>query len=132
MTRRLTWRLLFLAGLLAAALAGCADSRRSARAVPGGDPGLGREALAGYGCNACHAIPGVRTVGGLESNVGPPLDGYATRRYIAGSLANTDENLIRWIQNPQAIRPGSAMPDLGVSAADARNIAAYLYATDGR
>jgi cytochrome c len=127
-------RLLLLTGLLLGILAGagCTDTRRTNRAVAGGDPALGREALHSYGCTSCHAIPGERTVGGLNSYVGPPLDSFSTRRFIAGSLANTDENLISWITNPQAIRPGSAMPDLGVSEAEARHITAFLYSLDAR
>ncbi|HMQ31791.1 MAG TPA: c-type cytochrome [Chloroflexaceae bacterium] len=128
---RLIWwaRPLALAALLACAvaLASCGDGRRTARAVPGADLAAGREAIARHGCVSCHAVPGVRGVGGVDSHVGPPLDGYGARRYIAGTVANTDANLIRWIQNPQAIRPGSAMPDLGVGETDARNIAGYLY-----
>ena len=42
-------------------------------------------------------------------------------------LRNTPANLVRWIREPQAVVPGNAMPDMGVSEADARDIAAYLY-----
>jgi cytochrome c len=127
-------RLLLFSGLLLAilAVAGCSDGRRTTRAVAGGDPRLGREALHNYGCIACHAVPGERTVGGLNSSVGPSLDSFSTRSFVAGSLANTDENLISWIVNPQAIRPGSAMPNLGVSETDARHITAFLYSLDAR
>ncbi len=41
-------------------------------------------------------------------------------------LPNTPENLVRWIQQPEQIRPGTAMPNLGISEDDARDIAAYL------
>lgn len=92
-------------------------------AVPGGDPQQGRAAIGTYGCASCHVIPGVR---GANGTVGPPLNEYARRKYIAGALPNTPENLIAWIMNPQAIEPGTAMPYLGVSELDARNIAAYL------
>lgn len=131
---RLSWwgRLLTLAALLACAwlIASCGDARRTSRTVAGADLRAGREAVASYGCTSCHAVPGVRGVGGVESGVGPPLEGYAARRYIAGTVANTDENLIRWIQDPQTIRPGSAMPTIGVSESDARNIAGYLYSLE--
>jgi cytochrome c1 len=46
---------------------------------------------------------------------------------VAGKLPNTPDQLVRWIQQPQAVEPGTAMPDLGVSLAEARDIAAYLY-----
>ncbi len=92
--------------------------------VPGGDPTRGQGALLGYGCNSCHTIPGVS---GTTATVGPPLTQFALRNYVAGVLPNTPDNLIKWIQDPQSIDPGTAMPNLGVSADAARDIAAYLY-----
>jgi cytochrome c2 len=92
--------------------------------VPGGSPQRGALELRQYGCGACHAIPGVP---GARGAVGPPLAGFAGRAIVAGSLPNTPENLVRWIRDPQGIAPGTAMPNLGVSVADARDIAAYLY-----
>ena len=90
----------------------------------GGDPERGRAALVSYGCITCHTIPGVPGGDGL---VGPPLTNWADRVYVGGYLTNTPDHLIAWIQNPQAVAPGNAMPNLGVSDSDARNIAAYLY-----
>ncbi len=92
--------------------------------VPGGDPGRGQGALLGYGCESCHMIPGVS---GTRATVGPPLAQFAERHYIAGELPNRPENLIRWIMDPQSVDPGTAMPNLGVSEAAARDIASYLY-----
>jgi cytochrome c1 len=59
--------------------------------------------------------------------VGPPLTQFAMRAYIAGEVPNTERALIRWIMTPQSIEPGTAMPNLGVKEAQARDIAAYLY-----
>ena len=59
--------------------------------------------------------------------VGPPLDHFARRGFIAGQLPNTFDNLVRWIESPQSVEPGTAMPNLGVPEPLARNIAAYLY-----
>ena len=42
-------------------------------------------------------------------------------------LIITPENLIRWVIAPREVDPRTAMPDVGVSPADARDIAAYLY-----
>ena len=84
----------------------------------------GRRLIASYGCGACHTIPGVP---GADAAVGPPLDHFYQRSYIAGLLPNTEANLVQWIQDPQRIQPGNAMPNLGVSASDAAAIAAYLY-----
>ena len=77
-----------------------------------------------YGCGTCHVIPGVR---GARGHVGPPLTDFALRQYIAGAVPNEPAMLVRWIQNPQSIEPGTVMPPLGVNDADARHIAAYLY-----
>jgi cytochrome c2 len=90
----------------------------------GGDARRGAEAIRAYGCDACHTIPGIVTANAL---VGPPLDGWADRRYIAGKLPNEPELLVQWIRYPQAIEPGTAMPNLGVTEQDARDISAYLF-----
>ena len=45
---------------------------------------------------------------------------------IAGELANTPDNMVRWLRNPKSIDPLTAMPDLGVTERDARDMAAYL------
>jgi cytochrome c len=77
-----------------------------------------------YGCGTCHQIPGVPSATGL---VGPPLAKLKSRTYIGGVLTNTLDNLARWIHDPRAVSPKTAMPDVGVTEADARTIAAYLY-----
>lgn len=93
------------------AVRGAADARR------------GRMALQQYACVTCHEIPGVV---GAKNPVGPPLGGIATRKYLAGVLPNTPDNMIRWLRSPQQIDPQTAMPDLRVSERDARDIAAFL------
>jgi cytochrome c2 len=96
--------------------------------VPGGDAERGRQALQDYGCISCHTIPGVPDA---NAWVGPPLNRWADREYIAGSLTNDPENLIQWIRFPQEVEPGTAMPDLGVGVQDARDMSAYLYTLGG-
>jgi cytochrome c len=103
--------------------AGCAGA--PTRVVQGGDARRGPTAIVRYGCGACHVIPGVGSAVGM---VGPPLTAFSRRAYIAGELPNTADNLVTWITVPQAIEPGSAMPNLGVDDRSARDIAAYLYA----
>jgi len=88
-----------------------------------GDVERGRLALTQYACHACHTIPGVTS---SSPNVGPPLAGLAGRSLIAGRLANTPDNLVSWVRDPKAFKPLTAMPDMGVSEAHARDIAAYL------
>jgi cytochrome c len=106
------------------ALGGCASEAGVAEVIPGADPGRGEALMRAYGCPSCHTIPGVLDARGM---VGPPLTLWARRDFIAGALPNRPGNLIRWIMDPQAIEPGTVMPDLGVSETEARDIAAYLY-----
>ncbi len=128
----LRWLLLLLGlGILAAAAAiGVQQWQRQTQrqdlavAHTSGDPEAGRAALYRYGCGGCHRISGIP---GARGRVGPALDGLAQRAYIAGRLPNEPEDLIRWIRNPPGVDPQTAMPELGVEAADARDIAAYLY-----
>lgn len=111
--------------LLTGALAACGPKDLPPRVkATGGDPEGGKVALQQYACTGCHLIPGVV---GANSHVGPSLEGLAKRTYLAGALPNTPENLIRWLKEPQKIAPFSAMPDLGVKDAHARDMAAYLY-----
>ena len=114
--------------LLVVAVGGCGIDResadRTAARLTGGDPARGPAAFRAYGCQACHTLGGVP---GADAVVGPPLDGLAARAYIAGVLPNNGENLVRWIRDPQGVDGKTAMPDVGVSERDARDIAAYIY-----
>lgn len=87
------------------------------------DAARGRLALSQHACNACHVIPGVT---GPDTFVGPPLKDLAARKYIAGHLPNSDANLARWIRDPRQVNPQTAMPAMGVTESDARDMAAYL------
>jgi cytochrome c2 len=98
--------------------------RMHASIETGGDASRGEAMFIQYGCGSCHALKGVRTATGM---VGPPLDGIAVRAIIGSHLANTPENMQRWIRDPQQVAPGTAMPDLNVGEADARDITAFLY-----
>lgn len=109
----------------AASVTACDDTGGAPfRAVDGGDPARGVRALGKYGCGSCHVIPGAD---GARGTVGPPLTAFGRRTYVAGLLPNTQANLVHWIRQPQAVSPGNAMPNLGVTDRDARDIAAYLY-----
>jgi cytochrome c2 len=111
--------------LILGALCGCGGSvEQQAAAMTGGEPARGKALVRKYGCEACHTIPGVS---GADGTIGPPLDGIAKRAYLAGRLPNEPQNMIRWIRDPQAIEPGSAMPQMGLSEQDGRDIAAFLY-----
>jgi cytochrome c2 len=116
-----------LAGILSVAgiyYQDSAQARTHAEAMTGGSVTAGKAAIGRYNCGACHRIPGIGAAAGVA---GPALNGIATRSFIAGILPNDPANLQRWIQHPQQVVPGNAMPDQGVTPRDARDIAAYLY-----
>jgi cytochrome c len=109
-------------GLMVLTLLGACRHRPSSLGI--GDPDRGKAQIVAYGCGSCHVIPGVPGAHGL---VGPPLTQFANRAYIAGEVPNNGDFLVQWISVPQSIEPGTVMPNLGVSNAQARDIAAYLY-----
>lgn len=113
-----------IAGAALIAATACSNVKREAAQLTGGDPDRGVQLIGRYGCAACHTIPGVR---GANAAVGPPLTRVANRTYLAGQIQNTPANMMRWIQHPREVERGTAMPEMGVTDSDARDIAAYLY-----
>jgi cytochrome c oxidase assembly factor CtaG/cytochrome c2 len=116
-----------LAIVLAAAILSSACGNRAvkdAEMMTGGSVPRGRTAINKYGCASCHTIPGITEA---KATVGPPLTQIALRQYLAGHLVNTPDNMMKWLQHPQQIDPKNAMPEMGVTDQDARDIAAYLY-----
>jgi cytochrome c len=109
-------------GTILLVLAGC-RGEGTAPVFTDRAPARGAAAIGVYGCGSCHTIPGIR---GADALVGPPLDRVASRTYIAGVMANTRDNLVRWIKDPPGVDPLTAMPNLRVNDDDARDIARYL------
>jgi cytochrome c1 len=102
----------------------------SAKATPA--PAQGAEYAAGEklfmtkGCMGCHSL---QAVGAPKGLIGPNLANVGARSHIAaGWLPNTDENLERWIREPQTVKKGVLMPNLGVTVEEARALRAYLRA----
>lgn len=121
---------LFAATLLlfaAAPLAGCDNNQAATTLNFSGDANRGKTLIAEYGCGNCHLIP---KVAGADGNVGPPLLHLANRVYIAGYLRNSPENMSVWLQDPQRILPGNAMPTMGISRKDSHDITAFLYSLE--
>ncbi len=117
------------ATLVAAVAAGCADPPAGPTPPVSSRQTLDRGAVAlrEYGCGSCHRIPGIASADGI---VGPPLVDMDRRVYVGRGLPNTARNMARWIRTPQQFAPGSAMPDMSVSEADAAAIAAWLLHRD--
>lgn len=88
-----------------------------------GKPAPGSVIIERHACGSCHVIPGVPNARGM---VGPPLSHIGSRRMIAGVMPNSRDNLIRFLQSPQSVVPGGAMPDLHLTEAEASHVAAYL------
>jgi cytochrome c oxidase subunit 2 len=83
----------------------------------------GQKIFEGTACVVCHAIAGTAASG----TYGPDLTHLMSRQTIAaGAATNTPENLAAWIYNPATFKPGSKMPSMGLSSAQASAIAAYL------
>ncbi|GJG86949.1 cytochrome c oxidase subunit II [Gemmatimonadetes bacterium T265] len=100
-----------------------ARARGDAVAPATADATAGYNAFMGSACTLCHAIRGTPAQG----RNGPDLTHVGSRLRIAGGmLANTRGNLQGWIANPQALKPGSAMPTVELSSADLQAITTYL------
>ncbi|MBV9322186.1 MAG: c-type cytochrome [Chloroflexi bacterium] len=87
------------------------------------------------GCGGCHTIPNIPgaagTIGpnlGPHDNVPPVSQRPMIATYPNGTVPNNSvDDLSKWIMNPQALKPGTAMPTLGLSQDEATAAAAYLY-----
>lgn len=104
------------------------DAWTQERTASGG--GEGGDDLAAQGqeivestCAACHTVAGTSAAG----TVGPELTGFASHPQIAGVLENTPENLHEWLEDPPAVKPGTGMPNLGLTEQQIEALTAYLY-----
>ena len=87
---------------------------------------VARQVIAAH-CGACHTVPGVGTARG---KVGPNLAGVGARQVIGGKLPNSRANLLRWITHAQSVSPGSVMPNIPLTQAQAEAVADYLYSLE--
>lgn len=73
-------------------------------------PGIGAagaDAFLEEGCGACHTVRGTKAAG----RVGPDLSHYGARATLgAGALPRSPANTARFIQSPEAVKPGAEMP----------------------
>jgi len=82
----------------------------------------GKEVFGKSACVGCHSISGVSA-----GQIGPNLTHFASRHTFAGSLMpTTPENLVKWIQNPDHMKPGALMPNLGMTGDQSKALTAYL------
>jgi cytochrome c2 len=91
-----------------------------------GDVNAGRSLFASKGCIACHVAQGVP---GAVGTIGPSLNGLGDagkRPQLASGEPNTPANIRGWIKDPQARKPGTLMPNLGLSDKESDDLTAFL------
>jgi cytochrome c oxidase subunit 2 len=73
-------------------------------------------------CVGCHTITGLSA-----GTIGPNLTHFGSRKSLAANMmANTPANLVKWIENPDHVKPGARMPNLGMAGEQSKALAAYL------
>ena len=83
----------------------------------------GRDVFLSSPCVGCHTVRGTTAAGVLA----PDLTHVGSRlRLAAGTLENTPENLRRWLEDPQAVKPGNLMPTPALDSGQLDDLAAYL------
>ncbi len=97
--------------------------QQPAAAAAGAEAVAGERVIASVGCGSCHAIRGTT----LKGTFGPDLTHFGSRRGIAAyTLRNTPENLLRWIQDPQGVKPECNMPNVPLPLVQQQQLTAYL------
>jgi cytochrome c oxidase subunit II len=100
-----------------------AAQRRPAPAITTAAAAQGANIFEQRTCVNCHAIGGTAAA----ARIAPDLTHLASRETIgAGVLPNTPANLAAWLADPQAIKPGSHMPNLHLSGTEVRALVAYM------
>jgi len=100
------------------------DALKEANRATSTETKAGREAFLSLPCAGCHTIKNTPAGG----KVGPELTYVASKKSIAGGILSpvNEENLTKWLQNPPAIKPGTLMPNLNLSAEQIRDLVSYL------
>jgi cytochrome c oxidase subunit 2 len=100
-----------------AGMAASAASPRSAQAR------AGERAFMADACSSCHQIRGTAA----KATVGPDLTHLAGRSALAAdTIPNNPAELASWVSDPQAIKPGDRMPDLGLPRSEVQLLVSYL------
>jgi hypothetical protein len=98
---------------------------------PSGDPARGRALLEAKGCATCHRMSGVKALRAAPIPVKLSDARLAKAIRLAPDLARARERLLpgyfeRWVAKPSAVDPDALMPDLPLTTAEARDLAAYV------
>ncbi len=90
-----------------------------------GDPERGKTAFLTGPCVACHTIAGPAAQGKVAPREMTKFAAYPTIAQVDGFAVNHD-NLVKWLTNPPAVKPGTAMPNLTLKKQEIEDLAAYL------
>ena len=83
----------------------------------------GRATFQARTCVQCHSIQGLSETG----NIGPDLTHFASRATLGAGVAdNTPTELGRWLNDPQALKPGCYMPRMRLTPNELTDLMAYL------
>lgn len=95
----------------------------TAQALGAGDANAppGKALFLAKGCAGCHTIEGVSS-----GTVGPNLSKEGAKADIAGVLPMNKDNMMKWLSNPPAAKPGTAMPNLGLNQQEQSDLADYI------
>lgn len=120
------WQCGFVLLVATGLLCGCHDGQNipGYTVATGGSPQRGKQVISQFKCGKCHTIPGIKNANGV---FGPPLNFIGRRSIIAGNFPNDPNSLTQWVRSPEQMKPGTAMPDLGLTEQQARDATAYLY-----
>jgi cytochrome c oxidase subunit 2 len=101
------------------------NAQRAPAVEPSGEPAnVGRAIFARSACVGCHTIRGISA-----GTLGPDLTHFGSRATLAaGMLPNTPENVVKWVRDAPAIKPGVKMPPFTFTDGEAQALAAYLTA----
>jgi len=89
---------------------------------PAGDAAAGKDIFAKSACVGCHTIRGVSA-----GVLGPDLTHFGSRKLFGAGMWDTNvEKVAAWVKDPPRLKPGSKMPNLHLSDADSKAVAAYL------
>jgi cytochrome c oxidase subunit 2 len=93
-------------------------------AAPNPSVQRGADLIIGGGCIACHTIEGTAARG----TIGPNLTHVASRTTLAGGILDLNPpNLVRWLRDPQEVKPGNHMIlPRPLTQAEVDDLVAYL------
>ncbi len=110
----------------AAWAASAVKAQEDAASAGGPEAQAGRQLFLSLPCAGCHTVAGTTAQG----KVGPELSNIAGQgpdKKLAGVLGPVNaENLHKWIKDPQAVKPGTIMPNLGLDDATVDKVVAFL------